>query len=404
MTRPLPRTALAAISILAVVVAACGGPALANPPAPHPVVTPSPSPSPRPSDPVAIDFPRDDGPHDRLTEWWYDTGHLRAADGRRFGFELVVFRAERGGFPVSWASHFALTDESGHAFHFAQRSEIGPQVDRSPRMDGTPTGYALSISGDALSAGAAGASPAPLPPGRTPWTMAGSNGHDAIRATAAGAEVSGDPVGSFGLDLTLDARKPPALHDGDGWIDFGPAGGSYYYSRTDLAAEGTVTLGGETIPVTGRAWFDHQWGDFISVGGGGWDWFAVDLADGTDLTLSLVRASDGTYPLVYGTVVGRDGTTRHLGRDAFTVDVTDHWTSPSTGAVYPSGWRIGVPSEGLEVGLRPTVAQQELDTRATTGVVYWEGSQVVTATRDGRPLGGEAYVELTGYLGATRAR
>ena len=72
-----------------------------------------PSPTLRPPDPQPVVLPGDDAPHDRLTEWWYDTGHLRAADGRRFGFELVVFRAERGGFPVSWASHLALTDETG---------------------------------------------------------------------------------------------------------------------------------------------------------------------------------------------------------------------------------------------------------------------------------------------------
>ncbi len=74
------------------------------------------------------------------------------------------------------------------------------------------------------------------------------------------------------------------------------------------------------LAVEGEAWFDHQWGDFISIGGGGWDWFAVNLDDGTDLTLSLVRDADGSYPLVYGTLVGRDGTVRHLDRDAFTVD------------------------------------------------------------------------------------
>ncbi len=82
-----------------------------------------------------------------------------------------------------------------------------------------------------------------------------------------------------------------------------------------MAATGTVTLGGETLEVEGDAWFDHQWGDFISVGGGGWDWFAVNLDDGTDLTLSLVRAADGTYPLVYGTLVDADGTARHLDAD-----------------------------------------------------------------------------------------
>jgi predicted secreted hydrolase len=160
---------------------------------------------------------------------------------------------------------------------------------------------------------------------------------------------------------------------------------------------GSITLDGRPLSVEGTAWFDHQWGDFISVGGGGWDWFAVNLDDGTDVTLSLVRAADGTVPLAYGTLVEPDGTTTSLGADAFTVDVTDHWTSPATGATYPAGWRVRIPAQALDIDLRPTVAQQELDTRATTGVVYWEGSQVVAATRAGSPLGGEAYVELTGY-------
>src|SRR6185503_10494726 len=175
----------------------------------------------------------------------------------------------------------------------------------------------------------------------------------------------------------------------DGWIDFGPAGGSYYYSRTAMDASGTVTLDGSESHVAGRAWFDHQWGDFISVGGGGWDWFALNLDGGTDLTLSLVRNADGSYPLIYGTVVDPDGTTRHLGRDDFTVNVTSRWTSPTTGADYPAGWTIEIPGlDDLVIELRPTVAAQELDTRSTTGVVYWEGSQVVTATRGGVPIGG----------------
>jgi predicted secreted hydrolase len=236
------------------------------------------------------------------------------------------------------------------------------------------------------------------PAGSTPWTMAGSLGEDRLSAVASPAEVQGDSVDGFGLDLTLTPRKAPALHDTDGYIDFGVAGGSYYYSRTSMGADGTVTLGDRRLAVEGDAWFDHQWGDFISVGGGGWDWFAVNLEDGTDLTVSLVRAGDGSYPLVYGTLVAPGGTTRHLERDAFSVEVTDTWTSPTTGAAYPAAWTIRLPEEGLDIRLRPTVAQQELDTRATTGVVYWEGSQVVTATRAGVPLTGEAYVELTGYL------
>ncbi len=90
------------------------------------------------ADPLPVVLPRDDGPHDRLTEWWYDTGHLRAADGHRFGFEYVIFRAERGAFPTSWVSHLAITDETGDRFLYAQRLEVGPQVDRSPRGAGRP--------------------------------------------------------------------------------------------------------------------------------------------------------------------------------------------------------------------------------------------------------------------------
>jgi predicted secreted hydrolase len=379
---------------LAAGTAACGGPVLANPPAAHPVVRPAPTASAPPRDPVPVVLPRDDGPHDRLTEWWYYTGHLRSADGRRFGFEFVVFRAERGGFPVSWASHLALTDETGDAFHYAQRSEIGPQVDTSPSGPSGPVGFALAVTG--------------FDPGRpaaltgTPWTMAGGGGSDALSATATGPAVEGDPVTGFGIDLHLDARKPAVLHDGDGWIDFGPAGGSYYVSRTDMAATGTVALGDTLLRVDGTAWFDHQWGDFISVGGGGWDWFAVNLDDGTDIMLSLVRSADGTYPLVYGTIVDAAGRSRHLGPSDFLVDVTGHWTSPVTASTYPSGWRIRLPADGLTIALRPTVPGQELDTRATTGVVYWEGSQRVTAARDGVPVGGRAYVELTGYAAGAR--
>ena len=92
---------------------------------------------------------------------------------------------------------------------------------------------------------------------------------------------------------------------------------------------------------------------------------------------------------------------RHLDRDAFSVDVTDRWVSPTTGADYPAGWTIHIPGDDLTIELRPTVAAQELDTRATTGVIYWEGSQVVRATRGGVALGGEGYVELTGYAGST---
>ena len=384
-------TAVLMLALAGVVLAACGGPIFAVPPAVRetpPAATLPPTPV---ADPVPVALPRDDGPHDRLTEWWYYTGHLRDESGGRWGFEYVIFRAERGGFPTSWASHLALTDETAGRFHYAQRLEVGPQVDRSTRdPDGQPTGFDLALSGIDPSR--------PETFGRPAWEMAGSDGTDRLRAALTGEEAAtaGMPDG-LAFDLALATTKPPALHDRDGWIDFGPAGGSYYYSRTAMTTTGTITFGDRVLTVDGTTWFDHQWGDFISVGGGGWDWFAVNLDDGTDLTISLVRDADGTYPLVYGTLVDAAGRTRHLERDAFTVTVTDRWTSPATGADYPAGWRIDIPGESLAIDLTPTVADQELDTRATTGVVYWEGSQVVRATRGGTPLGGQAYVELTGY-------
>jgi predicted secreted hydrolase len=389
---------LGAIVVAALVVAGCtaGEPILAAPPASVPIIPP---PTARPvavADPLPVVLPRDDGPHDRLTEWWYYTGHLSgaAADGtvRKLGFEYVIFRAERGSFPTTWASHLAITDETGERFQYSQRLEVGDGVDRSPRdADGVPTGFDLSLTGLDPSDAATFDRPS--------WTMRGADGDDVLTATLSDpeADAAGSP-GGLALALTLDAVKPPALHTRDGWIDFGPAGGSYYYSRTAMDASGTVTLDGNELQVTGQAWFDHQWGDFISVGGGGWDWFAVNLEGGTDLTLSLVRDADGSYPLIYGTVVDPDGRTRHLERDDFTVEITDRWTSPSTGADYPAAWTITIRElDDLVIELRPTVPAQELDTRATTGVVYWEGSQVVTGTRGGTPVGGQAYVELTGY-------
>lgn len=395
------------LATVAALVAACsGGPILANPPAIQPPV-PEPTAEPtRPADPLPVELPRDDGPHQRLMEWWYYTGHFVAIDDRlatsyagslpRYGFEFVVFRGERGTFPTIWASHFALTDETGKRFHYAQRAEVGDAVDRSALLtDGTSLGFDFELSGSD-----------PTQPGsveRPPWQMTGANGSDRLRVTLAPDEALVAGLPSLDLALELESRKPPVLHDRDGWIDFGPAGSSYYYSRTSMNAVGALTLGDTRYRVEGDAWFDHQWGDFITVGGGGWDWFAINLEDGTDLTFSQVRNADGTLALVYGTIVDANGAARHLERDDFTIEATQRWTSPKTGATYPAAWQITVPGDGLVIDLVPTVADQELDTRPSTGVVYWEGSQLVSARRTSVrrlravELGGEAYVELTGY-------
>ena len=392
------RRLLTFAGLASMVASACSAPILANDPLvfpPPPAATAGPSLAP---DPMPIAFPRDDGPHDRLTEWWYYTGHLQTAAGRRFGFEAVVFRAERGSVPAAWAAHLALTDEQGGAFHYAQRSEVGSQVDRSPRDAlGAPTGFDLQIGGLSPTLTAAGA-----PATAAPWRLAGSGGTDQIEAALAREEIAA-AGGEFGLHLDLESTKPAALHDDDGFISFGSAGSSYYYSRTRMNATGTLQLDGEQLSVDGIAWFDHQWGDFVSVGGGGWDWFAINLDNGTDLTFSHVLDANGSLVLAYGTVVNESGTVVRIPGDAFTILNGADWTSPNTGRTYPQGWIVGVPSlfNGLSIQLVPTVANQELETRATTGVAYWEGSQHVRAFLGppgvAREIGGEGYVEITRY-------
>jgi predicted secreted hydrolase len=365
-------------------VSACSGPILANPPAVAgaPIVKATPPP-PR-NDPQPVQFPRDDAPHDRLTEWWYVTGHLTTLDGSRaFGYEAVIFRAIRGDFPVTWASHMALTEKPRNgregSFTYYERAEIGPQVDITAMID-APIAAAFAITGaDPLS---------PATIDNDPWSM------------IVGLDGSMQ-IGAEWFNLQLAAPETPVLHDNDGWVDFDVAGGSYYYSRTRMPTGGTLTVDGEVLAVQGTSWFDHQWGDFIAVGGGGWDWFALTLDDGSargiEVTLSFVRAADGSYPLIYGTWINGDGDYDRIDGSEIQLTPTGAWTSPHTGAAWPSGWELKIPTRGLQVTITPDVRDQELDTRATTGVIYWEGSNVVRGSLNGRPVRDDAYVELTGY-------
>ncbi len=364
----------------AVLSAACSGPLLANSPAPTGAPFEKPTPRPPAVDPVAVSLPADDAPHDRLTEWWYVTGHLTTLDGtREFGYEAVIFRAKRGQFPVTWASHIAITEKprgsrSG-SFSYDQRVEIGPQVNIGPNLF-------RAVSAAFAITGANPLEPATL--GRDPWAM--------LVLPDGGMEISGN-----GLMLQLGAGRAPVLHDTDGWVAFADAGGSYYYSRTRMPTAGTLTIGGETLAVAGNSWFDHQWGDFIAIGSGGWDWFALNLSDGSDLMLSFVRAKDGSYPLVYGTWVARDGSVRHIDGADIALTALGSWTSPHTGATWPAGWRVQIAQIGLDVTVTPEVADQELNTLGSTGVIYWEGANAVAGTLAGRPITGHSYVELTGY-------
>ena len=175
---------------------------------PSRVATPAAS---RPPDPQPVELPRDDGPHDRLTEWWYDTGHLVAADGRRFGFELVVFRAERGDLPVAWASHLAVTDEDGDRFLYDQRSQLGRagRPDPSPEAASTWRSARTSCRASPIRAS---------PRGR----CAAADGRD--RVAALGTAADGTPLragaGPRPRDDATGAPRPRRLRRlrGRGWL------------------------------------------------------------------------------------------------------------------------------------------------------------------------------------------
>ena len=352
-----------------------------------------------------VRFPEDEGPHNVLAEWWYYTGHLYAdAEGatgegnaeQEYGFELVFFRGIRGDRPPGYAAHFAVTDVPRSRFRYDQRQDVA--------LNENATGTSMGV-GRIDAPVNAPKQPSTRPPGIVAlapegggfdlalgnWWLRGARGVDQMRASMPG----------YALDLQANAVRPPALHLGDpplqpGLISFGPAGFSYYYSRTRMDATGTLTVDGIPLRVHGEVWMDHQWGDFLVLGGGGWDWFAANLRDGRDLTFSLIRNEQGRTILAYGTLVNAAGEARHLPPSAFTLTPAGMWTSPRTGITYPSGWRLVVPAEGLDLMVEPLLADQELDTRASTGVIYWEGAVrlVDAATRADQ---GRGYVELTGY-------
>ena len=309
--------------------------------------------------PVPVTFPRDDGLHDVNVEWWYFTGHLFTEAGDRYGFEYVIFRARNGNLE-GYVSHFAIADNPRQQFHYDQR------IRGAAGVAGDAALLDLSLNG---------------------WTMRGGGGQFALAADMPG----------YAMRLDVEATKPATLHDGDGYIDYGNGTASYYYSWTRMAVTGALDLGQGPMQVSGEAWMDHQWGDFETYQEGGWDWFSVQLDDGTDVMLYLIRDADGTTLRVDGSIVSPDGGLSVLSEGDFVISADGEWTSPETGTTYPSGWSITVPDHELAMNVAPSLPDQELDTRPTTGVIYWEGEAVVAATHRGRPVAGYGYVELTGY-------
>jgi predicted secreted hydrolase len=212
----------------------------------------------------------------------------------------------------------------------------------------------------------------------------------------------------LGLDLVLKPTKPPVLH-GDGGYSRKSAkfdAASYYYSLPHLSTRGTITASGRTVAVTGASWMDHE---FFTSGMApnlsGWDWFSLQLDDGREVMLYLLRHQDGTVdPASAGSLIDPEGGARHLQLSDFTVKATGSWTSPHTHTKYPAGWEITIPEAGYRLRLTPTLSDQEIRAAAPAKVTYWEGEVKIEGVKNGVPVTGLGYTELTGYAGGLGAR
>ncbi len=307
-----------------------------------------------------LTLPRDDLPHNYLTEWWYYTGHLTSQDDyRKYGFEFVIFQVIRKSFPKIYLAHFAITDLNRISFSYDQRKQFGGNTATTQRLN--------------LTLGS--------------WTLEGLGGNYKIQANMKG----------YSIDLHLISQKPPVLHGDDGVISFGPAGDSYYYSYTRLLVRGTLVDHGVKHAVNGQAWMDHQWGNFLTNLGGGWDWFSLQLDNGTEYMIFVLRDNKGRWLGQFGTFIDKLGRRRELKSSDFSIQVTDYWISPLTGAKYPSGWLIHIPVDNKQIRIQPITKNQELNTKQTTGVIYWEGAVRVIERSVKGSTTGKGYVELTGY-------
>jgi predicted secreted hydrolase len=330
----------------------------------------------RAMEPRALVFPDDHGAHSGFrTEWWYFTGNLFAQDRRHFGFELTFFRialapeapARASAWSTNevWMAHFALTDTRAGEFVAAER-----------------------LSRGAL--GLAGASAAPFHVSVEDWAVQErTDGRLELRAQTDDAAIALELTGLDRIvtqgDRGLDAKGPE------------PGNASYYYSAPRLGARGTITRGRSDAPtaVEGLAWMDREWGtSALSPGVAGWDWFALQLSNGSDLMYYRLRNADGTTSAYSGgTVTDRAGRTTRLDAADVQLRPVGEWRSRVTRVTYPVAWELDVPDAGLALEIAPRLPDQELD----LSVRYWEGAVTVVGTSMGQEISGNGYLELAGY-------
>lgn len=328
-------------------------------------------------DPVSL--PRDLAAHaNAQTEWWYYTGHAVTDSGREFGFELVFFkrRTDLDKFSVVpvrllgnpfYFAHFAITDKTEKRFRYAHQKSANRPFDLP--ASASESHFHLTL-GD--------------------WTARLAHGSHIVRASIDRSVV---------FEASLTPTKEVVLN-GENGVSFKDKGeASRYFSYTRMQLEGDLRLDGSLEHFTGTAWMDREFGTWAPTEfQKGWDWFSIQLDDDSELMVYQLRNSKGeTSPFSTGCFHDAGGEVIKLKSEEFTIQPRSKWKSPRSEGEYPSGWTVTVPNLGLELSIDPVLPDQELDTRGTTMIVYWEGACRVSGTARHKPVTGNAYVELVGY-------
>jgi predicted secreted hydrolase len=327
-----------------------------------------------------FEFPRDHFNHPEFqTEWWYYTGNLRTAQGRRFGYELTFFRRAVDRKPDGnvwdlndvWMAHLALSDIQGGQFLHTERFNR-----TGPGLAGADQKQARVWNGN----------------WQAQWTF--------DPAVAGGSTQTLQGIADrFSLELSLKAEKPPVINGENGVSQKAEGAGkaSHYISLTRLATTGVIVLDGKRFPVEGSSWMDHEFFSHqMEAAQSGWDWFSLQLEDKSELMLFRLRRAGGSMdPYSAGTYVDSQGHAKHLAAGDFTVTPGKTWTSGATGGRYPVEWTIEVPSISFKAAIHTPLVQQEI----TGSTTYWEGAIDIDATKLGRRLQGVGYLEMTGYAG-----
>lgn len=335
----------------------------------------------------AWSFPADHWAHPAYrNEWWYLTGQLCAEDdpARWFGFQFTFFRVgvvpETPPWESAWNSGTAIMGHASISDLSARRHVFSELIYRAVPLLG---GF--------------GSAPEPV----LAWSRApaGGDGVWTLRWNGEAFDVSmRDDTQGVAYQLVTRPLKPLIFQGLNGYSRKGREDGaaSLYYSFTRLEATGTITLDGRGYRVRGRCWMDKEFGsNQLGSDQVGWDWFSLQLDDGRELMLYLLRDAAGRVDFAKGTLVEADGTARYLDAENFAVTADATWHSPKTNATYPSRWKVSVPSHRIDLMVRPLMPEQENVSTLLDKLFYYEGA--VEARDDAGAQVGRGYVELTGY-------